>query len=144
MFLNDWLGRGAYRSRGFIAPPTRQLLFLHPDAGFSYVDPVTDHLRSILLLEVLGFYAWKWDGNDHMKSAFGLAYVAAWEGDEANRVSQGFLLHLPQNLSLGATWSRNHDQYVPHYVVSGDVGKLFTNRAELAEKMITSLLGGLH
>ena len=144
MWLNGFAMRSAYRGRGFIAPPDHQWLFLHPDAGLSYVDPGSDHLRNMVLLEGLGFYRWKWNKSDQITSAMGLAYVLGWEGDDANRVSNGFLLHVPQNLSLGVAWSKNHGKFVPHYIVSGDVGKLFTSRSQLASTLFDAAIRSLH
>src|SRR5262249_55530109 len=74
MWLNDLATRGTYRSRGFIGPPTHQWLIAHPDAGLSYVDNVSDHLRTMVVLEALGYYRWSWGGNDQMRNAMGLAY----------------------------------------------------------------------
>lgn len=140
MFLNGALAAPHYRHHGFVEPPTRQVLFLHPDAGLQVANEGSDRLQSVVALEGLGFYAWRWSKRDELAPAFGASYVLTWDGDSTGPVAQGVLLHLPRNLSIGVAWKRVNGELRPLYLMSGDVGKLFTHRGELGQDLVRTVL----
>lgn len=90
------------RQTGFGEPSTSQILLFHPSAGLEYRDDTDDKLKPAILLDVLGFYHWKWGGKTgtEVSRPHGLALAMAWDGDD---VSYGLTVHLPRNWSLGVT-----------------------------------------
>lgn len=143
MALNGWLTGRRYHRRGFIGPPVGQVLFLHPDAGFQHERQGSDRLENTLVLEGLGYYAWRWKAGDEMSPAFGASYALAWDGDTEAPLSQGVLVHLPQNWSVGVAWKRFRGRTEVRYLMTGDVGKLFTRRSELARQLVDHVLGSV-
>jgi hypothetical protein len=140
MALNGWLTARRYHRRGFVEPPGGQLLFLHPDAGFQHARHGSERLENTVVLEGLGYYAWRWNADDEMSPAFGASYALAWDGDTGRPLSHGVLVHLPRNWSAGVVWKRVEGSTQTRYLMTGDVGKLFTRRSELARQLVDRVL----
>ena len=71
--------------RGFCEVPTGQVIFLHPEGGlrFSRSATKTDELKPALLIEILGYYTWKWKdargaGGAKMTDRWGASLAATY------------------------------------------------------------------
>jgi len=122
-----------YKSRqaGFGEPPTSQILLLHPSAGLEYRDDTNDKLKPAILLDVIGFYHWKWGGSSNAEVSwpYGLALAMAWDGED---FSYGITLHLPRNWSLGVT--TDFDGHVMA-IFSVDLGNFLMNKQKSVSEL---------
>jgi hypothetical protein len=94
------------QDKGFAEPPNRQILFLHPSAGLEYRFSENDRMQEALLLDVIGFYWWKWGGENEteVKRPLGFAVAAWYDGVEP---SYGVTAHFPKNWSFGVGADRH-------------------------------------
>jgi hypothetical protein len=120
------------RSSTLAEPPNRQLILAHPGAAFEVIDEDGEQrLEEALLLEAIGLYRWTYK-NSQIRRPFGASLVLSWHGTTGDDVGYGVLLHLPRSWSLGFTYRDDTDFSA---LLSADLGKLFTNRRGLYEKV---------
>ena len=136
--------------RGFNEPPSSQLILLHPNVGLRAGDGAGGNIDTILTLELVGYYDWRWEDGD-MKAPFELpgflddyplggSLVIGFDGDD----DPGFggVLHLPRNWSVGAMVDTEGDVTA---LISVDIAKLelFTGDSTSLRKGLVSLFKGL-
>jgi len=122
--------------RGFIEPPTRQIAILHPSIGVSGQDAADGDFEEVMILEVVGWYGWRWGGRDGatMKRPFGASVIADWNG--SNAIGYGVMVHLPKNWSVGVTHHSSAGNSETSVLVSIDLGKLLFREQELRNTLI--------
>lgn len=71
--------------RGFCDVPTGQVILLHPEGALRFSRSATkaDELKPALLIEILGYYTWKWKGDSgidgaKMKERWGASLAASY------------------------------------------------------------------
>ena len=89
-------------TEGFVEPPDRQLLLLHPGAGMTYKPSrgnEESELRGVITVDLVGLYRWRWGGADgtQITSTSGWSVAAGWDG---RRVGYGLGFHFADNRSL--------------------------------------------
>lgn len=128
--------------RGFIEPPRRQLLFLHPEAAYEYREWAENGLEGVLVLEAVGFYRWRWGEGGSMKRPWGGSLILSWDDSEDDSLGYGLMVHLPRNWSLGVVARRNQGDDELAVVLAADLPKLFTKTAKLRDRLRGLRLGG--
>lgn len=142
--LNAELYRRRAEKPGFVEPPTRQWILVHPTPAYEYRDFDTNGLEEVLLVEIVGFYRWRWGADDRMHRAFGGSLIAAWNGGETgDDVSWGAVVHLPRNWSVGATVSDVEGKNETSVLLSVDLAKLVLRGTKFRERLIGQRIGGL-
>jgi hypothetical protein len=117
--------------KGFAEPPNKQILFLHPSAGFEYRFSGNDRLQEAILLDVIGFYRWRWGGKEEaeIKRPWGLAVAASYDGVEP---SYGVTAHFPKNWSLGVGVDRHGKVSLS---LNADFGNYLLNKKKSVDKL---------
>jgi hypothetical protein len=140
--LNSWrFSRKAKRSRGFVLPPSNQLIFLHPMAGLEYIGsaPEGSRLEPAVGLEVLGFNFWKWNDSNEPATAFGLSVVAAFsdrQGTQAGGI--GVLARYNHRYAVTTTFRAGK----VGVMLSTDVGQWIVGKQQQAKDAMRLLGGG--
>jgi hypothetical protein len=142
MALNDHLYQKTRGNNGiFNQPPSKQWILLHPAASFEYIGGMTNmKTKNSLILEVLGYNAWKWNDNDSADySSFlglsGVSLIADYsDHSDINAPDWGYglLVHVKSDLAVGIT---KHDNNIG-LIVNYDLSKIFlappeNNKAEI-------------
>jgi hypothetical protein len=122
--------------RGFVEPPARQLLFLHPEAAYEYRDFSEDGLEEVLTLEVVGFYRWRWSEDAELVRPWGGSLLVSWDGSEQDSIGYGVMAHLPRNWSLGIVVRQDAaaDDEIA-VLLAADLPKLFVKTTKLRDRL---------
>jgi hypothetical protein len=125
--------------RGFVEPPTYQIAMLHPSIGVTGEDSSDGDLQVAVVLEVIGWYGWRWGGRDGatMKRPLGGSLILAWDG--SNEASYGVMIHLPKNWSIGAIQKSVNGNTQTTLILSVDLGKFFTDEGRLRQNLIDEI-----
>ena len=104
-----------------------------------YQDAGDGDLEEALVLELVGFYRWRWGGDDEatMKKPFGASLIATWTGP--SDLGYGVMIHLPKNWSLGVTRREIAGIDETTYLLSVDLGKFLVDERRLREDLIGKL-----
>ncbi len=137
----EFYRRSLDEERGFIEPPSRQYVFLHPTPAYEYRDYAEDGLEEVLSLEVAGFYRWRWRGSE-MHRPWGGSLLVSWDGSDEDSVGYGVMAHLPRNWSLGVVARKRNSEQEWAVLLSADLAKLVVNTAQLRERLKNLRLGG--
>lgn len=120
------------RSPALAEPPTRQFILAHPGVAYEIIKEDGEQtLKESLILELVGFHRWQFDG-DKLRRPFGASLLVSWHGSTGDEVGYGVILHLPRSWSLGVTYRQDSDFAA---LVSADLGKLITNGRGLYERV---------
>lgn len=114
-------------TEGFVEPPDRQLLLLHPGAGMTYKPGrggEESETRGVITLDVVGMYRWTWGGADgtQITGTSGWSIAAGWDG---RRVGYGVGLHFSDNRSAYLMRDRDGRTML---VVSLDLGNYLRDK----------------
>ena len=131
-FQYPWeLGINSYRFKergGLVPPPSDQIIFMHPSVGFRYSRQAANSFDQALVLEIAGYYRWRWEGGD-MKGLIGGSLIAARTNEpNAEKTGYGVMVHLPKNISVGVTRQPIASGHTTAVIVSLDVAKLFQDK----------------
>lgn len=110
---------------GFVFPPKKQILFLHPYAGISFNDE-TDEFNPTLLMDLIGIY--KWSDSDSIFNHFGASLAASWT--EGSDIGLGLALHFKKGYSIAVT--RNNNTTLIN--LSLEIGNSITNKQAQVHK----------
>ena len=112
---------------------------LHPSVALEYDNSADGELDDALVVELAGFYRWRWGGDNGatMTRPFGVSAIASWTG--ADELGYGVMIHLPKNWSLGVTRREIAGQDETTYLLSVDLGKFLVDERKLREKLIGKL-----
>ncbi len=137
--VNSVVHNRQFSQRGFVEPPRYQISLLHPSVALEYQDSSEGELDEALVLELLGFYRWRWGGDDAatMTRPFGVSAIASWTG--ADELGYGVMIHLPKNWSFGVTRREIAGKDETTYLLSVDLGKFLVDERKLREKLIGKL-----
>ncbi|MBF0357995.1 MAG: hypothetical protein HQL70_05260 [Magnetococcales bacterium] len=101
----------------FQAPPSQQIIFLHPSAAVEYVNGADNgsSLELAMMMEWLGYNQWKWEDDGKIGFSLGFSLVSSIS-DRAGtkKIGHGGVLHINNDYSFGVT---SH---------GGDVGVFFS------------------
>lgn len=141
LWVNGVLYERKSTGRGFIEPPTRQFVLLHPSVAIAGQDSPDGDFEETLVLELLGWYGWRWSGRDGatMKRPFGASLITSWDG--SNELGYGVMIHLPKNWSIGATRRAVEGSHETSILVSFDLGKWLMEENNLRNKLIDNIAG---
>ena len=146
LLVNGWLFRP---ERGFNEPPSSQIILMHPTAAMGLEDAQLSDASAALVLELAGWYGWRWGGADQteMKAPLRLpgwlddfplggSVILGFDGDR----DPGFggVLHLPRNWSLGGMVDRGGDFTL---LVSVDLLKLFIDPQSQRRELVSLFRG---
>lgn len=127
--------------RGLAPPPDWQMIVLHPDIAFEYMDDAEDgqQFRPALTIEVIGANLWSWDKKGKQRGPWGLGFpvgagVLASYADRAGTDDWGWggVIHLNHKYSFGLT-TRSGDTAI---FVSANVSSLFEDVMEKKSKFL--------
>ncbi|MEL7448315.1 MAG: hypothetical protein AAFN78_03850 [Pseudomonadota bacterium] len=137
--FNNLVNRKQFSQRGFVEPPQHQIAFLHPSVALEYQDAGGGDLEEALVLELGGFYRWRWGGDDgaQMVRPFGVSAIASWTG--SGDPGYGLMVHLPKNWSLGVTRRDFNGEDETTYLLSVDLGKLLVDQRKLRQSLIDKI-----
>lgn len=134
LFVNSWSYR---KTAQFDAPPTSQLVLVHPSAALEFTRSASDRQPSeSLVLELLGMYRWSWkeaEARRRLGGSLGVAWRDA--GPDRQKLGYGVFLYLPRASTLGYVWrpqSHGGDEHA--LVVGADVAKFLRGTAGVKEK----------
>lgn len=109
-----WLNSTLYAARsdrycdtpgGFCTPPAHQWILLHPSIALEVVpdSPAGSRVEPALVLELVGYNRWRWDGPAMAPGSSIGASVVTIASDRADTdpISFGVMLHYNHNWSLG-------------------------------------------
>lgn len=123
-------------ARGLVGPPTEQWTLLHPSVGLRHRSGAKSTYEAALVLEVLGYQRWTWDGS-RMAGLRGGSLVAAWtDQSKRKKPAIGLIWHLPDNYSLGLMVDSTGTGRKTSLLLSADLAKLFTDSAGLKEGLL--------
>jgi hypothetical protein len=146
LLVNGWLFRP---ERGFNEPPSSQIILMHPTAAMGLEDAQLSDASAALVLELAGWYGWRWGGADQteMKAPLRLpgwlddfplggSVILGFDGDR----DPGFggVLHLPRSWSLGGMVDRGGDFTL---LVSVDLLKLFIDPQSQRRELVSLFKG---
>lgn len=137
--INGWWYGRKHDTRGFVEPPSMQIVIAHPSIAIDYANAESGGMEEALVLEVLGWYRWRWgDDSSAIERPFGASVIATWTGGQGD-VGYGVMVHLPKNWSIGVTRREILGEDETTVLVSVDLGKLIAKenglRNELFEKL---------
>jgi hypothetical protein len=141
LWVNGALYERKHGGRGFVEPPTRQLLLLHPSMAIAGQDSPDGDFEETLVLEFVGWYGWRWGGRDGatMRWPVGASLITAWDG--SNELGYGVMIHLPKNWSIGATRKSVGGSHETSILVSIDLGKWLMEENSLRNRLIDNISG---
>lgn len=137
--VNSLVHHRQFSQRGFVEPPSYQISLLHPSVALEYDNSADGELDEALVLELAGFYRWRWGGDDAatMTRPYGVSAIASWTG--ADELGYGVMIHLPKNWSFGVTRREIAGEDETTYLLSVDLGKFLVDERRLREKLIDNL-----
>jgi hypothetical protein len=109
-------------------PPNAQWILLHPSLGATYTANRDDDIQQAIVLELVGYYAWRWGSEDEaeVRRPLGGSLVLSFDGDDDPAL--GAMIHLPRNWSIGGTIDRDENVSV---LLSLDVAKLIQSNDQV-------------
>jgi hypothetical protein len=129
------------KTAAFDAPPTSQLVILHPGAGYELGKNANNKNPSeALFLEMFGYYAWKWTKDDRMQQRLGGSVALSWRdaGPDRRRMGYAALIYLPRASTVGYVWRPQDGKDEHALMLSADLVKFIRGTAGIRDK----LLGG--
>ena len=134
--LNSWAFTKSRPARGLVGPPSEQWTLLHPTVGLRHRNGAESAYSSALVLEVLGYQRWTWDGST-MAGLRGGSLIAAWtEQSKRNKPAIGLMWHLPDSYSVGLMIDSTGTGRKTSLVLSADLAKLFTDPSGLKDGLL--------
>jgi len=123
--INSW----RFKERGgLVPPPSDQIIFMHPSVGFRYSRQAASSFDQALVLEIAGYYRWRWEGGD-TKGLIGGSLIATRTNEpDAAKTGYGVMVHLPKNMSVGVTRQPIASGHATAVIVSLDIAKLFQDK----------------
>ena len=134
--INSWRFDESRKLQGFVRPPDRQIIALHPSVAMEYVDGADEGSRfePALMVEWIGINRWRWRGgaSPRMAHPVGVSLVSTYSDRAGTRdVGHGVVLHYKHVYSLGVT-RHGGDTGV---FVSVDLQKLLMDKKETLEEV---------
>lgn len=134
--LNSALFTRGRKLMGLVGPPTEQWSFLHPAVGLRYRSGAESRYDSALVLEIVGYQRWTWNGST-MSSPRGGSLVAAWtDKNKRDRPALGFIWHMQDSYSIGLMHDSSGAGRKLTLVVSADLAKLFVDPKAARDKLL--------
>ena len=136
LLVNSWRFK-PQAGEGLASPPSDQLILFHPNLGFRYGDNAERSFDQALVLEVAGYYRWRWDGSE-AKGLLGGSLIAVWVNEPTvKKVGWGLMVHLPKQTAIGVYTHDGPSGRTTSLVFSLNVAKVLQN----AEEQKKTLLG---
>jgi hypothetical protein len=143
--LNSWRFQRELEARrkrdqpdgfGLSNPPDDQWIFLHPSVGLRYGGAPDRRFDQAVVVELAGYYSWKWSGTT-IKDLLGGSLIATWaNGGTEQRKGYGLMVHLPKNYSVSLIQERGGGQRRLGLIVSIDLGKLIQDPDAAKRKLL--------
>jgi hypothetical protein len=121
--------RAARKAQGFLGPPSHQLVFLHPDVAFEFLEAAEagKRFKPAVALEAIGLNKWSWNEDNKPSHAVGVSFVLVWsDREETNRPGYGVLVRYATKYSVSLT--RRHGGVA--VAVSSNLSELLTGANE--------------
>lgn len=134
--VNSWAFSRSRPARGLVGPPTEQWTVLHPTVGLRHRSGAASAYDGALVLEVVGYQRWTWDGSA-MSGLRGGSLIAAWaDQNKRQKPAVGLMWHMPDNYSVGLMYDSSGAGRKTSLVLSADLAKLFMDPSGLKEGLL--------
>lgn len=134
--LNSWAFSHSRPARGLVGPPSEQWTLLHPTVGLRHRSGAASAYDAALVLEVVGYQRWTWDGSA-MSGLRGGSLIAAWaDQNKRQKPAVGLMWHMPDNYSVGLMYDSSGAGRKTSLVLSADLAKLFMDPSGLKEGLL--------
>lgn len=115
-------------------PPDAQLILFHPTVAMEYVGSGPQNesaYDAVGIVELIGYNQWSYKAGSFLKRwPLGISAVATYTPETTgDRVGYGAVIHIKQNLSIGATRRDTGDGTETTWLLSVDFMKLFLEKS---------------